>query len=371
MPRRDAGMQTQIGFYPFCHVDAHENFDLSFFLEGTAEDVWKREDLTGLTQAGRPPGAHIKLTKDREPIFILSATVPHHVKTVEIFEDDEATTAAQGAVSKVYVGYIASRGDWDDDEDEENTSYRIHLLRSGLPKSSPEEFIEVDMCTPVFPNTDHRSRKPLTPSEPLPIGWTHCYHASFETVTLRVPWAFAKPSFRVTLPQMTRAKHNTAVIEDKVRRAKRARAPQKVNWTPMAELEESAPSSAPSNEQNSVSTPPQSVSSRGRTVSVASLNEEDALKPVPPPIAAVSYDIAAVPTLVDPQGLLAEIKVIETQTLTQLLHALSNGLSSEAAIPSTASIDSSPATAKTPNLTRSSTTHISAHREVTNDKQKD
>lgn len=26
---------TRFSFYPFCHVDAHENFDLSFFLEGT------------------------------------------------------------------------------------------------------------------------------------------------------------------------------------------------------------------------------------------------------------------------------------------------------------------------------------------------
>ncbi|KZP32168.1 hypothetical protein FIBSPDRAFT_722953, partial [Athelia psychrophila] len=95
------------------------------------------------------------------------------VESVEILEDDEATTAAQGAVSKVYVGYIAN---WDDEEDEENANYLIHLLRSGLPKSSPEEFIEEDMCIPVFPNTDHPSRKPITPSDPLPISWTHCYH---------------------------------------------------------------------------------------------------------------------------------------------------------------------------------------------------
>ncbi|KZP32177.1 hypothetical protein FIBSPDRAFT_848538 [Athelia psychrophila] len=233
------------------------------------------------------------------------------VKSVEIFEDDEATTAAQGAVSKVYVGYIPCHGAWRDDEDEENANYLIHLLRSGLPQSSPEEFIEEDMCTPVFPNTDHPSREPLMPSDPLPTGWTHCYQASFETVTLRVPWAFAKTSLRVTLPQMERARHGIAIVEDEARRAKQvqAQAPQGANLAPMAECEES---SAHSNKKNSVSTPPQSVSSRGRTISVASLNEEVALKPVPPPIAAVAYDLAAVQTLEDPQDLLAEIKLIET-----------------------------------------------------------
>ncbi|KZP05927.1 hypothetical protein FIBSPDRAFT_765180 [Athelia psychrophila] len=236
------------------------------------------------------------------------------VKSVEILEDDEATTAAQGVVSKVYVGYIPYHGAWRDDEDIENANYVIHLLRSGLPKSSPEEFIEEDMCTPVFPNTDHPFREPLTPSDPLPIGWTHCYQASFETVTLRVPWAFAKTSLRVTLPEMGRVRHGIAIVEDEARRAKQvqAQAPPGVNLAPMAEFEECAHSPAPSNKKNSVSTPLQSVSSRGRSISVASLNAEDAIKPVPPPIAAVSYDLAAVPTLADPQDLLAEIKFIET-----------------------------------------------------------
>ncbi|KZP11591.1 hypothetical protein FIBSPDRAFT_756493 [Athelia psychrophila] len=230
------------------------------------------------------------------------------VKSVEIFEDDEATTAAQGVVSKVYVGYIPP---WHDDEDKENANYLIHLLRSGLPKSSPKEFIEEDMCTPVFPNTDHPFREPLTPSDPLPIGWTHCYHASFETVTLRVPWAFAKTSLRVTLPEMERVRHGIAIVEDRARRAKPVQAPQGVNLAPMAEFEECAPSPAPS-DKNSVSTPLQSVPSQGRAISVASPSAEDAIKPVPPPIAAVSYDLAAVPTLADPQDLLAEIKFIET-----------------------------------------------------------
>ena len=77
-------------------------------------------------------------------------------------------------------------GDWDDDEDEDNGCYLIHLLRSGLP-CPPEAFIEQDMCTPVFPNTKHPSREPVIPNKPLPVSWKDCYLASFETVNIRSP----------------------------------------------------------------------------------------------------------------------------------------------------------------------------------------
>ncbi|KAF7971199.1 hypothetical protein HWV62_21886 [Athelia sp. TMB] len=108
------------------------------------------------------------------------------IASIEVFEDEEATAAARGVVSKVYVGYVANFGDWDDDEDEDNGCYLIHLLRSGLPRPS-EAFIEQDMCTPIFPNTKHPSRKPVIPNKPLPSSWKDCYLASFETVNLRSP----------------------------------------------------------------------------------------------------------------------------------------------------------------------------------------
>ncbi|KZP16229.1 hypothetical protein FIBSPDRAFT_1047697 [Athelia psychrophila] len=140
--------------------------------------------------------------KSRFPLLFSYVTIKiDPVKSVEILEDDQATAAAQDAVSKVYIGYLSFYGDWIDTEDREHSDYLIHLLRSGLPKSSPDEFIEEHMCTPVFPNTDHPSREPLMPSARLPISWTDCYHASFETVSLRVPYPISTLSS--TVPKAT------------------------------------------------------------------------------------------------------------------------------------------------------------------------
>ncbi|KAF7974933.1 hypothetical protein HWV62_10977 [Athelia sp. TMB] len=241
------------------------------------------------------------------------------VKSVEVLEDVETTASAHHAVRKVYVGYIARReglkrfqyGDWEDDEDQEHTNYLVHLLRSGLPKSSSEEFIEKDMCTPVFPNTDHPSREPIIPSSPFPAGWTHCYHGSFETVTLRVSRKYAKNTRRIKLPLMTRAKHIAAIYEDKARRAELMQVRQGVSLAPLANVQGRAASPASSDAQKSVTTSIQSVSSQGSTNRAASLNEDDASRPVPPPIASLSYDLTSVSTLADPQDLLAEIKFIE------------------------------------------------------------
>ncbi|KAF7967623.1 hypothetical protein HWV62_33639 [Athelia sp. TMB] len=229
------------------------------------------------------------------------------VKSLEILEDDEATTAAQNVVNKVYVGYIAEHKLRVDDEDEEHGRYRINLLRSGLPNSSPEDFIEEYMCTPVFPNTDHPSRAPLNPTKAFPVGWMPCYHASFDAVTLRVPLRYADYSVATHLPFADRVRLNIAMSRDKEHRKELMPAPdvpQISNPVPIHALEEGV-------ERDSITASSPSVSSRGRTLSVASRNEEDVSKPMPPPIAAMSYDLAAVPTLADPQDLLAEIKFVE------------------------------------------------------------
>ncbi|KZP16169.1 hypothetical protein FIBSPDRAFT_866173 [Athelia psychrophila] len=199
-----------------------------------------------------------------------------------------------------------------DAEDREHSDYLIHLLRSGLPKSSPDDFIEEHMCTPVFPNTDHPSREPLMPSARLPIDWTHCYHASFETVSLRVPVSYGKNASPIKLPITAQAKHIAAISEDDARRAKLMHELQGVNLVPMAAFREHAPPPASSEEQDSFVASRQSASSGRRTVSIASVDDDDTSKPVPPPIAAISYDIAAVASIEDPQDLLAEIKLIET-----------------------------------------------------------
>ncbi|KZP16953.1 hypothetical protein FIBSPDRAFT_1047220 [Athelia psychrophila] len=251
--------------------------------------------------------------KSRFPLLFSYVTIKiDPVKSVERLEDDEATAAAQDAVNKVYIGYLSFYGGWMDDEHDGHSDYVIHLLRSGLPKSSPDEFFEEHMCIPVFPNTDHPSREPLTLSRPLPIGWTNCYHASFEVVSLRVPVSYGKNDEPIKLPMMVRAKHIVAIGEDNARRLKLMQASQGVDLAPTVEVRERAPSPASSEEHDSFFPSRQSASSRGGTISVASVDDDDTSKPVPPPIAAISYDIAALPSIEDPQDLLAEIKLIET-----------------------------------------------------------
>ena len=167
------------------------------------------------------------------------------------------------------------------------------------------------MCRPVFPSTDHPDREPLIPSVPLPVGWTHCYHASFETVELRVPVRYGKNALPIQLPLISRVGHLVAIGEDDARRAKLMHASQAVNLAPMPKFRERAPFPASSEGRDSLLSSRQSASLGTHTVSVASVDEDDMSKPVPPPIAAVSYDLAAVSSLEDPQDLMAEINRID------------------------------------------------------------
>ncbi|KAF7968682.1 hypothetical protein HWV62_29682 [Athelia sp. TMB] len=235
------------------------------------------------------------------------------VMSVKNLEDDDATSAAHHATSKVYVGYLVNYGDWIDESDGEYANYLIHLLRSGLPKPSTDGLIEEYMCIPVFPNTDHPSREPLTPSGPLPIGWSHCYHAAFETASLRVPVRYGNNPIPIQLPLTEQAKHLTSISEDYKRSENLMQASQPVSLPSMTEFRsERAPSPVPSEDPDEFVASKQSLSSGGRSVSVASTDEDDTLKRVPPPIAAISYDLDAVSSLEDPQDLLAEIRYVET-----------------------------------------------------------
>lgn len=256
------------------------------------------------------------------------------VKSVEVLEDQEATALAREVVSKVYVGYIANvratfgivlnlsnltqgnqEGDWDDDDDEDNDSYFVQLLRTGLPKASPDEDIERDMCIPVFPNTNHPTRKPVKPSEPLPSGWENCYHASFEAVTLRVPVTYANDDLAITMPTDERFLLNSAIMDDQIRRTELSKTVHTNNLLSMAPFAHAIPGSSSNEDKNdtvaAASTSRQSMSSRARTLSTTSSSDDIEHKPVPPPISIMSYDLSTVPTLADPQDLLAEIKHIE------------------------------------------------------------
>ena len=184
---------------------------------------------------------------------------------------------------------------------------------------------------------------PLAPTNPFPASWTHCYHATFETATLRVPLRYGKYAFATHLPSAALMKHYAAIREDNTHRAELMRATQGPNPALMpaskecadqysitssfkkdsdqysitssfkehAEQDSITSSFKECAEQDGITASSPSVSSRGRTPSVASLNEEETSKPMRPPIAAMSYDLAAVPTLADPQDLLAEIRFLE------------------------------------------------------------
>lgn len=74
------------------------------------------------------------------------------------------------------------------------------------------------MRTLVFPNTDHPSRGPVTPDKPLPASWKNCYHASCETVELRVPATEAKRNLATSMSVNRVYMQDIALLEDEKRR---------------------------------------------------------------------------------------------------------------------------------------------------------
>jgi len=118
---------------------------------------------------------------------------------------------------RLYVGYV-SRSESFLDHLAPFQSFRIHLLREGLPPQATEKCIEADMCIPVLPTTDHpSSREPLRPSKPLP--WSNCYHSSFDSTVIRVPTVYADADKAIQVPHIEIARHDQIVAEDKRRAA--------------------------------------------------------------------------------------------------------------------------------------------------------
>ncbi|KAF7983400.1 hypothetical protein HWV62_22421 [Athelia sp. TMB] len=242
------------------------------------------------------------------------------VKSVEILEDSKATTAARNAVSRVYTGHETPAeiipGRRLGMTEMRSSPLPVQLLRSGRPKPSPEEFIEEDMCRPAFPNTDHPCRMPLTPTSPFPAGWRHCNHATFEAATVCAPLRYAKHAFPTHLPFDAQAKHNGAIREDNSRRAGSFNDSSEQDKDSITSSfhkragQDSIISSFKGRSERATTSIP-SVSSRGRSPSMASWDEEDTRKSLWSPVAIMFSNLAAVPTLADPQDLLAEIKFLE------------------------------------------------------------
>lgn len=170
------------------------------------------------------------------------------------------------------------------------------------------------MCIPVFPNTNHPTRQAVTPSKPLP--WTDCYHASFEKAPLRVPATSATTDMAINLPSSSRTMHNKAMLQDQKRHQSLKQAAHPTAHQPIPAYPQRRPIPPIEDKDNSTPTSRQSVSSRAATISIVSVRDEDgSAKPIPPPLSIMSYDLAAVATVEDPQDLLKEIKFIEQYVL--------------------------------------------------------
>jgi len=138
-------------------------------------------------------------------------------RTLEALDDPEVALVTENIKPKLYVGYV-SRSESFLDHLAPFQSFRIHLLREGLPPQSTEKCIEADMCIPVLPATDHpSSREALRPSRPLP--WSNCYHSSFDSTVIRVPTVYADADKAIKAPHIEIARHDQIVAEDRRRAA--------------------------------------------------------------------------------------------------------------------------------------------------------
>ncbi|KZP07295.1 hypothetical protein FIBSPDRAFT_939595 [Athelia psychrophila] len=116
---------------------------------------------------GQPPQEEYPATGSREtPFPALSSYVTVKLDpagSVAFMEDEEAATAAANLSAKTYVGLVGGSRDGLYIGRIPVESFKVHMLRPGLPPARPDKFMTSDMCIPVFPNTDHPSRAPLLP----------------------------------------------------------------------------------------------------------------------------------------------------------------------------------------------------------------
>ncbi|KAI0048928.1 hypothetical protein FA95DRAFT_1490180 [Auriscalpium vulgare] len=108
------------------------------------------------------------------------------VATMEVLDDPIAVEAARAIPRRTYVGYVTQVLDLP------STSRRYHrcccyILSRGLPQSSPDNFIDDQMCVAVAPSKHPGGRPAIEPSPPLP--WENLYLHSASIFTLRLKTA--------------------------------------------------------------------------------------------------------------------------------------------------------------------------------------
>ncbi|KZP23977.1 hypothetical protein FIBSPDRAFT_822728 [Athelia psychrophila] len=206
--------------------------------------------------------------------------------SVAFTEDDEAATAAENLSVKTYVGFVESNRD---NGQTPFQSFEVRMLRPGLPPACPAEFFTADMCIPVFPNADHPSRAPLQPAPAIP--WTNAYHVASEKVILRVRAALADETRATALSKPERLRLALACALDYERQSDSICA---------ASICAASAGASPASSG--------SVSSGAEEDSVVWEVTQD--PPDTTPWVHMSYDLAGVQELCDPQDFFREIEVV-------------------------------------------------------------
>ncbi|KAI0043081.1 hypothetical protein FA95DRAFT_1499149, partial [Auriscalpium vulgare] len=113
-------------------------------------------------------------------VFTLNPTA-----TVEALRDPIATEQAQELPTRRYVGVLVDVSTiCPGFTARRYYSGELAVVSQGLPKSSPEEGVEEDMCIPIDPATHPAGRAGVSPKPPLP--WDNLYHHTAVSFDVRV-----------------------------------------------------------------------------------------------------------------------------------------------------------------------------------------
>ncbi|KZP04865.1 hypothetical protein FIBSPDRAFT_1054416 [Athelia psychrophila] len=234
--------------------------------------------------------------------------------TLEALHDEHVAEVTKNMQTKSFVGYVA-KADRIINHESEFQSFRVRILRSGFPPRTEEKGIESDMCTPVWPTTEHpSSRTPLRTDKPLP--WNNCYHSSFDSIIVRVPTAYEDAEGAVMLLKSEISRHN-AIIRDDQQRANAAlklHQPIPAIGEPSAEDGQISPRNRSQESLQNEPLPDDDYDSAksAQEFAQAIVNMAEMDRPPETMITVeMSYDLSYVQTLTDPQEFYIEKKALE------------------------------------------------------------
>ncbi|KAJ7353175.1 hypothetical protein DFH08DRAFT_856100 [Mycena albidolilacea] len=138
------------------------------------------------------------------------------VATLHALNDPIATAAAREMTPQKYVGYVSKAIDVFDGKAQYHT-YAIQFTSPTIPAACESDGISADMCTPVFPATEHlHGRAPLHPRRALP--WSGCQQPSFMRSIVRVPVKLEDDSVAILLQPDDAIRHRRILAEEDERR---------------------------------------------------------------------------------------------------------------------------------------------------------